>query len=133
MVNCLPAIKNKGEIITFGGCAEGIGSLEYTTLLKKYQGNYLQFIKDIKESSTFIKDQWQFQMQTRVLEKTGEENLHFYTSGISQFELAMLSVHPHSMDAEDVAGAIQKNINKAVKERKQIAIFPEGPYCSPIA
>ena len=132
MVNALPAIKNKGEIIALGGCAEGIGSLEYTALLKKYQGNYLQFIKDIKESSTFIKDQWQLQMQTRVLEKTGQENLHFYTSGISQSELSMLSVQPYSMDRESIAGAIQEQINKAVKERKQIAIFPEGPYCSPV-
>lgn len=132
LVNCLPALKDNGEIIAFGSCSEGIGSPEYTSLLKKYSGNYRQFIHDISNSSPFIKDQWQLQMQIRVLEKAGLENLHFYTSGINQSELSLLSVQPHSIPADRIAASIQLQIDQAVKEKKQIAIFPEGPYCSPV-
>jgi nickel-dependent lactate racemase len=131
-VNCLPAVKKQGEIIAFGGCIDGIGSPEYTNLMKKYSGNHLKFIEVIKENRNFIKDQWQFQMHIRALDKVGQENLHFYTSTISQTELAMLSVQPHSVFAGNIADSIQKQINQAVKKKKSIAVFPEGPYCSPI-
>jgi hypothetical protein len=35
------------------------------------------------------------------------------------------------MYSHQIAGAIQKQIYTAVEEKKRIAIFPEGPYCSP--
>lgn len=131
-VNCLPALKENGSIIAFGSCTEGIGSLEYESLLKKYSGRIDDFLKDIKEGKFFIKDQWQFQMQIRVLKKTGINNLHFYTAAIPQKELELLSVHAHAVSKEDMATAIQSQINKAVMLGKTIAILPEGPYCSPI-
>lgn len=130
-VNCLPAVKPGGEIISFGSCLEGIGSPEYTELMKKYSGNHLQFIDDIKSGRIFVKDQWQFQMHIRTLAKVGRQNLHFYTSNIPDNELSLLSVNPHSMYSHQIAGAIQKQIYMAVEEKKRIAIFPEGPYCSP--
>lgn len=132
-VNCLPAVKSGGEIISFGSCVEGIGSPEYTGLMKKYSGNYLQFIDDIKTARIFVKDQWQFQMHVRTLEKVGQHNLHFYTSAIPHDELSLLAVHPHSLPADQMETALQKKINHAVLAGKQIAIFPEGPYCSPKA
>ena len=132
-VNCLPAVKPLGEIISFGSCMEGIGSPEYTEVMKKYSGNHLQFIEDIKENRFFIKDQWQFQMHIRTLEKIGIDHLHFYTSNLSSTDLALLSVRPYVLPAEQIAIAIQNQIDQAVKDKKQIAIFPEGPYCSPVA
>lgn len=130
-VNCLPAVKERGEIISFGSCMEGIGSPEYTAIMKKYAGDYLQFIDDIKANRFFIKDQWQFQMHIKTLVKIGQQNLHFYTSNISESELSMLSVNPHSVSASEIESAIQNKINQAVEAKKRIAIFPEGPYCSP--
>jgi nickel-dependent lactate racemase len=130
-VNCLPAIKEHGEIISFGSCIEGVGSPEYTAIMKKYSENYLQFIDDIKENRFFIRDQWQFQMHIRALDKIGQHNLHFYTSNISLSDLSKLSVNPHSISINKIENSIQNQINKAVEEKKRIAIFPEGPYCSP--
>ena len=130
-VGCLPAVKNGGEIIAFGSCIEGIGSPEYRGLLKNYSEKHPQFIEDIKNSPIFIKDQWQLQMHIRALEKIGKQNLHFYTSNISQAELSMLSVLPHSIAADKIEASIQIQIDQAVKEKKRIAVFPEGPYCSP--
>lgn len=130
-VNCLPAVKPQGEIIAIGGCNQGIGSPEYAGLMKKYSGNYLQFIEDIKTGESFIKDQWQLQMHIRTLTKVGQQNLHFYTSGIPHHELSLLSVQPHALPADQIAEAIQQLINRAAGEGRRIAIFPEGPYCSP--
>lgn len=131
-VNCLPAVKKMGEIIAFGSCLEGIGSPEYVGLLKRYSGNYHSFIHDIKGSGNFIKDQWQFQMHIRSLDKVGLGNLHFYTSGIPLQELSMLSVQPHYVPDEMIEEAIQSQIDQAVRDKKHIAVFPEGPYCSPM-
>lgn len=132
LVNCLPAIKEEGEIIAFGSCMEGIGSTEYAALLEKYSGDYHQFIEDIKANRFFIKDQWQLQMQIRVLKKTGQNNLHFYTSNIPPGKLLKLSVTPHSVHADEVEREIQKHIDQLVAAKKRIAAFPEGPYCSPV-
>lgn len=130
-VNCLPAVKERGEIISFGSCMEGIGSPEYTAIMKEYAGNYGQFIEDIKENRFFIKDQWQFQMHIKTLVKIGQQNLHFYTSNLPLTELSKLSVNPHSVSVNEIENSIQNQINQAVEAKKRIAIFPEGPYCSP--
>jgi lactate racemase len=130
-VNCLPAVRNNGEIIAFGSCLEGIGGSEYTELMKKYSNNYIGFIDDIKSGQIFIKDQWEFQMHIRALDKIGMNNLHFYTSNISDSDLSKLSVNPHSVIAENIEKSIQDHINEAVKKKRELAVFPEGPYCSP--
>jgi nickel-dependent lactate racemase len=131
-VGCLPAVKQRGEIISFGSCTEGIGSPEYTAIMKKYANNYSSFIDDIKNGLSFIKDQWEFQMHIRALEKTGQQNLHFFTSGIPADELFMLSVNPHYAPASEIEKHIQNQIDLAVRAQKKIAVFPEGPYCAPV-
>jgi nickel-dependent lactate racemase len=131
-VSCLPAVKNQGEILSFGSCSEGIGSPEYTAIMKKYATNYSRFIEDIKSGPSFIKDQWEFQMHIRALEKTGQQNLHFFTSGIPADELSQLSVNPHYALASEIEKSLQSQIDFAVRAQKKIAVFPEGPYCTPV-
>lgn len=129
MVSCLPAIKKGGTIISFGGCSEGIGSVHYTETMLKYGGNWKFFLDAIK-SGLFIKDQWQYQMHCKTLEKIGQENLLFVTDGLKQDTLNNLSVN--GMYVDDVQGKIQELVDKLVDEGKKIAVFPEGPYCGPI-
>ena len=133
LVNSLPAVREEGEILAFGSCMEGIGSPEYTSIMEKYSGDLHRFIEDIKENKFFIKDQWQLQMQIRVIKKTGMSNLHFYTSAIPQATLSRLSVTPHEVAASDLEQAIQTHIDQLVAAKKRIAVFPEGPYCSPVS
>lgn len=132
-VTCLPAIKQNGEIIAFGNCGEGIGSREYSSLIKKYSSRHDDFLQDIKNGKFFIKDQWEFQMHIRAIKKTGIRNLHFFTTGISGEELELLSVNPHAVSIENLVNSIQKHIDLDVASGKKVAIFPEGPYCSPIS
>ena len=131
-VNCLPAIKDKAEIIAFGSCGEGTGSPEFTSIMKKYAFRHGDFLNDIRDGLFFIKDQWQLQMHIRVLEKTGQQNLHFYTTNIPSDELALLSVTGHAVFKEHLTDAIQRRVDEIVASGKTIAVFPEGPYCSPM-
>ena len=126
-VNCLPALKNNASIIAFGSCTEGVGSIEYKSLMKQYSNKIDSFIDDIKHNRFFIKDQWQFQMHIRVIKKIGLQNLHFYTNGISEKELSYLSINKHFIKNKDLAIPIQEHIDNIVKLNKIIAVLPEGP------
>ncbi len=130
LVAALPAVKRGGHIVSVGGCREGIGSDSYTNLMLKYSGDYEQFLKDIRESGAVQKDQWQYQMHARVLEKIGRENIHFFTNGIAQAELDQLSVN--GVSTENVQQAVQEKINDFILQGKTIAVCPEGPYCAPV-
>jgi len=97
--------------------------------MSEYDGNWKRFIDDIK-GGLFIKDQWQFQMQCRALEKVGQDNLFFITNGLKQDELNDLSVNGCSVT--NVQKKVQDLVNRFVSEGKKIAAFPEGPYCAPL-
>lgn len=132
-VNALPAVKKNGRIIAFGGCSEGTGSPEYIQTMHRYSGIYKEFLEDIKKPGYFVKDQWQFQMHCRVLDKIGEENLYFMTPGLSGSELEKLSVKPLQQNSGGPEEMLQTIIDEAVSEGKTIACIPEGPYCAPIS
>jgi len=133
IVNTLPAVKGKGTIVCMGNCSEGIGSKEYAEIMRKYSGQSEKFIKDISKRQIFIKDQWEFQVHIRALRKLGEENIHFFTSGIEQNELKSLSVNPHAHPEKDIQQKVQMMIDEYIANKGVIAVLPEGPYCSPIS
>jgi len=126
----LTAIKESGTIISFAGCSEGIGSTHYTDTMSKYETNWKGFIEDIK-GGLFIKDQWQYQMHCRTLAKVGQNNLLFLTDGLKQDALNSLSVNGTSVD--NVQEKVQTLVDQFAAKGKRIAVFPEGPYCCPIA
>jgi lactate racemase len=132
LVSCLPAVRDSGEIITFGGCSEGIGGAEYTAVMQRYADRWQDFVADIKRPEVFTKDQWQFQMHARTLAKVGQGGLHFITDGLPQAELARLSVAAHAVAAGAVQAELQRLADAAVAAGKTIAVFPEGPYCAPV-
>lgn len=133
MVSCLPAVKRSGIIISFGGCCEGIGNKEYQEMMEKYSGKWRDFLNNIGNQSAFIKDQWEFQMQCRVLEKTGRNNLYFITDGLNHEKLDKLSVNGISVKKKKIREEIQKVFDKNIKKGMKVAVFPEGPYCAPIS
>jgi lactate racemase len=129
MVGCLPAVREGGTIIVFGGCSEGVGSAEYAGMMKAYAGRWKQFLDDIKKPGVFVRDQWELQMQCRALAKVGEAGLHFVTDGLPTDELGQLSVTPHPAAPGDVASVVQGVIDAALAGGGSVAVFPEGPYC----
>lgn len=132
-VSALPAVKPGGRIIAFGDTSEGIGSPEYETVMRRFANDWRAFLADIQRPGVFTKDQWQFQMHARTLEKVGVENLLFFTHGIPAETLAQLSVNPRPATAKTLQASIQSEIDRLAESGASIAAFPEGPYCVPIA
>lgn len=133
-VSCLPAVRRGGRILSFGGCSEGIGSPEYTeTMFRFAGGRWRDFLEHIRQPGNFTKDQWQFQMHCRTLERIGEEHLLFLTDGLAPEVTARLSVTPAVRDGAGLQAALQAAIDEAAATGLKIAALPEGPYCAPIA
>ena len=130
-VSCLPAVREGGTIIAFGGCAEGVGSREYSDLLKQYAGRFDDFLADIRRPGVFTKDQWELQMQARALAKVGQKGLHFVSDGLSSEALETLTVTGHPAAPKMIGPAVQAVLDAALIPGATLAVFPEGPYCVP--
>lgn len=133
MVSCLPALRDGGTIVAFGGCSEGIGSPEYIATMKKYAGRWPDFLTDIQRPGPFIKDQWQFQMHCLALDKIGQGNLIFITGGLDQNQLDKLSVNGQTAGQGEVGQMLNEILHRQSYHGKQVAVFPEGPYCAPVS
>jgi lactate racemase len=132
MVSCLPAVKEGGTILAFGGCSEGVGSEEYCSVMKRYSGRWEAFLAAIANEKCFTKDQWQFQMHTRALNKVGLANLHFLSHRLDSAQIEMLSVTGHALRNETISKRLQTLFDSMYTEGMTVALFPEGPYCVPI-
>ena len=132
LVSCLPAVKAGGAILALGGCSEGTGGAEYSELMARYAGRPKDFLKDIKKPGFFVKDQWQFQMQCRALEKVGPEGLHFITDGLPAEKLDMLSVNGYAVPPGTVGDVVGELLDNLLAGGKKLAVIPEGPYCAPV-
>ncbi|MBN1939832.1 MAG: nickel-dependent lactate racemase [Candidatus Aminicenantes bacterium] len=132
-VSCLPAVREGGTVIAFGGCAEGVGSREYAGLLKQYAGRFDDFMAEIGRPGVFTKDQWELQMQDRALAKVGAKGLHFVSDGLSAEALTGLTLTGHPAEPGKLGPAVQAVLDEALSRGGRLAVFPEGPYCVPEA
>jgi len=131
-VSCLPAVRSGGTVVSFGSCTEGVGSAEYAGLMKEWSGHWRGFLAHIREGGNFTRDQWQFQMHARALEKIGEAGLHFVTDGLPARALRSLSVTGHLAAPGKAGEEVQKLVDRLVAGSSSVAAFPEGPYCVPL-
>lgn len=129
--SCLPAVRRGGKVIAFGGCVEGIGSSVYAETMFAYVGRWRAFLDHIRQPGVFIKDQWEFQMHSRALEKAGENHVRFVTGGIAPETLHRLSVNA-TYAPDDPTAALQRLVDACVARGRTIAAVPEGPYCTPV-
>jgi len=132
MVSCLPAVRRGGVVVSVGSCSEGIGSSEYQKIMYEYSERWRDFLDHIKKSDNIIKDQWQFQMQTKTLQHVGDGNLIFVTDRLEASDLARLNVNGiHASDEGDVKKKVQDLLDGFAEEGRSVAVIPEGPYCAP--
>ncbi|MDQ1331589.1 MAG: lactate racemase [Thermodesulfobacteriota bacterium] len=132
MVSCLPAVKRGGVVVSIGNCSEGIGSSEYQNLMYEYSGRWREFLEHIQNNDLIIKDQWQFQMQTRVLQHVGADNLIFVTGGLGASDLTRLNVNGLHIPEDRIQQKVQDILDGLINEGRSVAVIPEGPYCTPI-
>jgi nickel-dependent lactate racemase len=132
MVSCLPTVKRGGVVVSIGSCSEGIGGGEYQNFMYEYSGRWRQFLGHIQSNDNIIKDQWQFQMQTRVLQHVGDDNLIFVTAGLSASDLTRLNVNGIHASEGYIQQRVQELLDGLIYEGRSVAVIPEGPYCAPI-
>ena len=133
MDSCLPAVRRKGVVVSIGSCSEGIGGGEYQKIMYEYSGRWREFLSHLQNSDNTTKDQWGFQMQTKVLKHVGDDNLIFVTDGLSASDLNRLSVNGIHTSEGQMQEKVQKLLDRFIHEGRSLAVIPEGPYCAPIS
>lgn len=129
MCSALPALAEGGTMIVASSCREGIGSKSYKDIMARYGNDWQRFLRDIAGSERTELDQWQFQMQAQVLERTGIERLVLVTDGLSAQEQGYLCVRPAAGDG-DPRGRLQREIDAYLRAhpKARVAVIPDGPY-----
>jgi lactate racemase len=122
-------------LLQVSACGEGLGSKTYTDLMLRWDGDWRGFLADLaKNPGRTLLDQWEFQMQARVLERIGLERLWFVTGGIDAETQKHIAVHPilgaGSVSGGDAQARAQRAIDDyaAQSPRATIAVIPAGPY-----
>lgn len=133
IVAAIPAVKPGGMIIAAGGCREKMGSAEYCGLMRSCADDYRGFLHRIRASETVDKDQWQFQMQTRALEKVGNDGIMIFSTGLDDQQSRYIAGRHRHVSPETAGKEIQAFINALASSGKRLAVIPEGPYCTPVA
>jgi len=130
MCTALPALGPDSTLLIASGCGEGFGSTAYTELLLRWGRDWRGFLADIaSHPDRTERDQWEFQMQCRVLERIGMDDLCLVTDGIpadAQKELALTPVLGDAPAAARTQQAIDDYL--ANKPDARVAVIPDGPY-----
>lgn len=130
MCTALPALHGQSTLLIVSQCAEKFGSGAYTKLMQTYGRNWRGFLKDIATHPDRTDlDQWELQMQCRVLERIGVERLWFASDGMPADMQATAAVAPLLGDG-DCAQRAQAAIDRFVASHPgaRTAVIPDGPY-----
>ena len=132
MCTALPALRGGDDpstLIVASECSEALGSPAYTELMLAYGRDWRRFLADIAASGHTRLDQWELQMQCRVLERIGMERLMLASDGIGPDVLRRIAVTPLD-GAAPAASRVQAAINDYLARRPaaRVAVIPDGPY-----
>lgn len=129
MCTALPALGQQSTLLIVSHCGEQLGSKAYTDLMLRYNNDWRCFLRDIAASSQTALDQWEYQMQCRVLERIGQDKLWFVSDGIPADVQKRIAVAPILGPGEAVQRA-QRAIDDylAANPHARVAIIPDGPY-----
>ncbi len=119
MTAALPAVKQGGTIIVASSCDEGVGSPEFTALMRETT-SVADFRERLSDPNYFVIDQWQLQEMCKALDRA---EIMYFSEGLDADTLRDLLVTPvdsveHALDA-----ALQCHGRDAL-----VAVIPDGPY-----
>lgn len=130
MCTALPALGPESTLLQVSRCAEKLGSRTYTDLMLRWDGDWRGFLADIEANADVTcLDQWEFQMQCKVLERIGPENLWFVSDGVDSDVQGRICLTP-ILGSGDVQTRAQRAIDEylAAHPDARVAAIPEGPY-----
>ncbi len=130
MCTALPALGENTTMLQVSNCGEQLGSQTYTDLMLGYNNDWQNFLADIEANKDSTRlDQWEFQLQCRVLNRIGMDNIWFVSDGIEADVQKQICVTPILGD-----GSAKQRAQKAIDDyvsanpNASIAIIPDGPY-----
>jgi nickel-dependent lactate racemase len=130
MCTALPALGPDTTLLQLSGCGEGIGSRAYTELMLAWGSDWRGFLEHIEANRHQTElDQWELQVQCRVLDRIGSERLWFATDGIPAELQGRLGLTPLLGD-DDAIRRAQRAIDAYLSDHRgaRVAVIPEGPY-----
>jgi lactate racemase len=130
MCAALPALDEHSTLLQVSACTEQVGSKAYTDLMLRYDNDWRTFLQDIEARRDRTElDQWEFQMQTRVLQRIGREKLWFVTDGIDAETQSRLAVTP-ILGSGNAKQRTQNAVDQFLDNRPaaRVAVIPDGPY-----
>lgn len=130
MCTALPALDEGTTMLEVSACDEGLGSQAYTDLMLSCNNDWRAFLADIAANKDRTRlDQWELQMQARVLERIALKKLWFVSDGIAPDVQKRICVTPLLGQAAAQARA-QKAIDEYVAAHPDatIAVIPDGPH-----
>ena len=113
----LPALAVGSTLMSVSHCGQQIGSQAYADVMLSYNGDWQRFLADIAASPTTKLDQWQFQMQARVLQRIGID---------LQRRLGVTPLPGPGDACQRAQRAIDTYL--AAQPAASVAIIPDGPY-----
>ncbi len=130
MCTALPALRAATTLLQLSHCGEGLGSRAYTELMRAWGPDWRGFLEHIEANRHETKlDQWELQVQCRVLDRIGSERLWFATDGIPSGEQQYLGLTPILGEGDAIRRA-QRAIDGYISLHRgaRVAVIPEGPY-----
>ena len=129
MVSALPALGPASTLLQVARCDQRLGSEAYTDLLLRWGRDWRGFEAEASRSGETRLDQWELQMQCKVLRRIGARSLWFASDGLPDELLARLALHPLPGPGDAQARA-QAALDRFLQRRPdaRVAVVPEGPY-----
>jgi lactate racemase len=126
----LPALHSASTLLQLAHCGDGLGSAAYTQMLQHWGHDWRGFLAHLAAHAARTElDQWELQMQCRVLERIGIEGLWFASDGVPADVQQRIAVTPLRGEGDAVSRA-QQAIECYVEAHPaaRIAVIPDGPY-----
>lgn len=130
MCGAIPALHEKSKLLTISDCANSLGSKEYTELKIKWGKDWKSFLAHIEKNKSKTElDQWELQMECKLLSVIGVENSILASDGIPgdvQEKISGKRAPGSGCARERAQSVIDKFVLKNPGAR--IAVIPQGPY-----
>lgn len=128
-VTALPAVRPGGVLLQISHCGEQLGSAAYTDLMLRWDNDWQGFLAHIARTGKTELDQWEFQMQCKVLARVGIEGLWLVTDGIPTDIQEHIAVTP-ILGEGDAPQRLQRAVDRYLADfpAARVAVIPDGPY-----
>jgi nickel-dependent lactate racemase len=110
-------LRKGGTIVVACGCQEGLGSKEFSGILRSV-GSLAEFRARHEDPKDFVIDQWCAQSIYQALDHAGE--VHIYSPGLAAQDVERMGAIP--------VGDLKQSVNALAGRHARVAFSPEGPY-----